>query len=546
MAKVEKLIGIYTGAALNTPATNVLRMPSITGTVTGVYFDASEATDGPLELGVYEDGVLVSLITVADTTANEDVTGLSFSSTLGKVISLDLLSPIPTAAPAPPWSLIVTVEVTETHVALTGDQTVAGVKTFSSDPIIPDEAYGVGWNGSLEPPTKNAVYDKIETIGGSVPFTAASGSGAAYLDFAEDTDNGTNRVRLQGAASTADVTVTLPAATDTLVGKDTTDTLTNKTLTAPVMTAPVLGTPASGTLTNCTGLPTTGLVDDAVTLAKIANAAANSKLLGSGDAGSGANYVEITLGTNLSMTGTTLSASLAGGAVDTANSPNAGEWAKFTDADTIEGRTNAELKADLDLEIGVDLQAYDADLTTWAGITPGANVGTFLATPSSANLLAALTDETGTGAAVFGTAPTINNPKIDLDASNASDDTYSGIQLSGRVAASGGLTQWDCCYINTSSEIALADANGSGTYPAIGLAAGTVSGAAAAIVITHGPVRNDAWSWTVGGVIYLSATAGGLTQTAPSTSGDKVQVIGVAISADEMFVNPSLDYLTIT
>lgn len=46
----------------------------------------------------------------------------------------------------------------------TGDETIAGVKTFSADPLIPDEAYGVGWNGSLEPPTKNAVYDKVETL----------------------------------------------------------------------------------------------------------------------------------------------------------------------------------------------------------------------------------------------------------------------------------------------------------------------------------------------------------------------------------------------
>lgn len=36
----------------------------------------------------------------------------------------------------------------------------------------------------------------------------------------------------------------------------------------------------------------------------------------------------------------------------------------------------------------------------------GTGVATFLATPSSANLAAALTDETGTGVAVFGTAPT--------------------------------------------------------------------------------------------------------------------------------------------
>ncbi len=38
-----------------------------------------------------------------------------------------------------------------------------------------------------------------------------------------------------------------------------------------------------------------------------------------------------------------------------------------------------------------------------------ANVATFLATPSSANLIAAVTDETGTGALVFGTAPTVTN-----------------------------------------------------------------------------------------------------------------------------------------
>ena len=42
-------------------------------------------------------------------------------------------------------------------------------------------------------------------------------------------------------------------------------------------------------------------------------------------------------------------------------------------------------------DIGVSVQAYDADLTTWAGITPAANVGTFLATPSGANLASALT-----------------------------------------------------------------------------------------------------------------------------------------------------------
>jgi len=61
------------------------------------------------------------------------------------------------------------------------------------------------------------------------PGTATAGK----VEFLEGTDNGTNKVTLIGPAATADVTVTLPAATDTLVGKATTDTLTNKTLTAP-------------------------------------------------------------------------------------------------------------------------------------------------------------------------------------------------------------------------------------------------------------------------------------------------------------------------
>lgn len=48
------------------------------------------------------------------------------------------------------------------YVGLTGNEVIAGIKTFSSNPIIPDEAYGNSWNGVLEPPTKNALFDRIE------------------------------------------------------------------------------------------------------------------------------------------------------------------------------------------------------------------------------------------------------------------------------------------------------------------------------------------------------------------------------------------------
>ncbi len=77
------------------------------------------------------------------------------------------------------------------------------------------------------------------TIAGPT-LSATSNSVGGKILFKEGTDNGTNSVTLQGPASTADVTVTLPNSADTLVGKATTDTLTNKTITAPIISAPVL------------------------------------------------------------------------------------------------------------------------------------------------------------------------------------------------------------------------------------------------------------------------------------------------------------------
>lgn len=72
--------------------------------------------------------------------------------------------------------------------------------------------------------------------------------------------------------------------------------------------------PGAATATIANNAVTTGKINNsAVTLAKIQNAAASNKLLGSGATGSGSPYTEITLGSNLSMTGTTLSATGGGG-----------------------------------------------------------------------------------------------------------------------------------------------------------------------------------------------------------------------------------------
>lgn len=57
----------------------------------------------------------------------------------------------------------------------------------------------------------------------------------------------------------------------------------------------------------------------------------------------------------------------------------------------------------------------------------GTNVATFLGTPSSANLAAAITDETGSGALVFGTSPTIATATLSSPTiSGASGNLYSG------------------------------------------------------------------------------------------------------------------------
>lgn len=71
----------------------------------------------------------------------------------------------------------------------------------------------------------------------------------------------------------------------------------------------VLGVPSGGigsTQLASNAVTTDKITAANVTLAKIANASANSKLLGSGASGSGSAYVELTLGTGLSMSGTTL------------------------------------------------------------------------------------------------------------------------------------------------------------------------------------------------------------------------------------------------
>lgn len=64
-------------------------------------------------------------------------------------------------------------------------------------------------------------------------------------------------------------------------------------------------------------------------------------------------------------------------------------------------------------------------------------------------------------------------------------------------------------------------------------------------VLLLGSIREDDWNWTVGGKIYVSETTGELTQTAPSTASAIVQCVGIALTADSILFNPSMDWVEV-
>lgn len=124
----------------------------------------------------------------------------------------------------------------------------------------------------------------------------------------------------------------------------------------------------------------------------------------------------------------------------------------------------------------------------------------------------------------------------DVDGTPASDDTYGGRAITG-VNAGATIAQWEAVYMGSGGEWLLADATDDTAAPCRGLAATAGTDNNPMTVVTEGVIRNDAWNWTtLGGTIYLSTTTGGLTQTAPSATGEIVQAVGYAISADVMYL----------
>ena len=147
----------------------------------------------------------------------------------------------------------------------------------------------------------------------------------------------------------------------------------------------------------------------------------------------------------------------------------------------------------------------------------GTGVATFLATPSSANLLAAVTDETGTGALVFATSPTLVTPAIGV----ATATSVNKVAIT-TPATSATLTIADGKTLTASNTLTLSGTDGStlnigaggtlGTMAvqnanAVSISGGTISG-----TIAGSPTLTSLWNFSgAGGFNYAVPINAALT-----------------------------------
>lgn len=125
-------------------------------------------------------------------------------------------------------------------------------------------------------------------------------------------------------------------------------------------------------------------------------------------------------------------------------------------------------------------------------------------------------------------------------AAPGTDETVSGdvITLTANETQAFG----DVCYIQADGDAALADASALSTSYAFYLCTQAATATNPAVYLRSGTARDDTWNWTPGQPVYLTitgTTGNTLSQTKPSSTGEVVFFIGMALTADVIDFNPT-------
>ncbi len=171
------------------------------------------------------------------------------------------------------------------------------------------------------------------------------------------------------------------------------------------------------------------------------------------------------------------------------------------------------------------------------------NVKAFLKTYFD-TLYAAVSGFTLTGVMTLG-----ENASIALDPAGSADGKYSGTTITGTGGET--IAFGEPVYLKAAdTEWYKTDASGVATAGAVltGICVLASTDGGAITVLMQGQIRADAAfpTFTVGGQVFLSETSGDVTQTAPTTTDAVVQSVGYALTANEMYWNPSPDFITHT